>query len=151
MTPIWRLDWDERLSVCIPEIDAEHRHFMQLINELNEAIVGRMEMVEIKSRMQAVIFDAEAHFAHEEALFREWDYPETEEHMSRHAEITQALHEIMGHFEHGGLEYELIEAGLKVKAALIEHLLSEDMKYRDYCLASGNVCGTGACIRAEHK
>ncbi|MDO8351312.1 MAG: hemerythrin family protein [Gallionella sp.] len=144
MTPIWRLDWDESLSVCIPEIDAEHRHFMQLINELNEAIVGRMGMAQIKSCMQAVIYDAEAHFAHEEALFREWDYPETEQHMSRHAEIIQALHEIMGRFEHDGLEYELIEAGLAVKAALIEHLLTEDMKYRDYCLVSGNRCGTDA-------
>lgn len=142
MTPVWRLDWNENLSVCIPEIDAEHRHFMQLINELNEAIVGRMGVAQIKNCMHAIIIDAKAHFAHEEALFREWSYPDAEEHAHRHAEIMQALHEIMGYFQHDGLEYELIEAGLKVKAALIEHLLSEDMKYRDYCCASGR-CGSG--------
>ncbi len=142
MTVVWRLDWDESLSVGIPEIDAEHQHFMRLINELNEAIVGRMGEEEIKSRMQSILEDAAAHFAHEEALFREWNYPDAEAHAGRHAEITRALHEIMMRFEHDGLEYELIEAGLKVKAALIEHLLSEDMKYRDYCCASGR-CGSG--------
>lgn len=31
------------------------------------------------------------------------------------------------------VEYEWIDAGLKVKRALIEHLLTEDTKYRDYC------------------
>jgi len=41
-TPVWRLDWDESLSVHIPEIDAEHQHFIRLVNELNEAIAGRM-------------------------------------------------------------------------------------------------------------
>ena len=38
--PIWRLDWNESLSMYIPEIDAEHQRFIQLVNELNEAISG---------------------------------------------------------------------------------------------------------------
>lgn len=138
--PVWRLDWDESLSVCIPEIDVEHRRFIMLVNELNEAIIARMEMDEVKKRMRAILDDAVAHFSHEEALFREWGYPDADAHAQRHAEIVQALQEIMGNFERGGLEYELIEAGLKVKAALIEHLLSEDMKYRDYCLARDSRC-----------
>jgi hypothetical protein len=47
------------------------------------------------------------------------------------------MNEIMGHFDRGGLDYEWIEAGLKVKEALIGHMLNEDMKYRDYCNVSG--------------
>ena len=142
-TPVWRLDWDESLSVHIPEIDAEHQHFIRLVNELNEAIAGRMGREKIVYCMQAIIDDAAAHFAHEEALFRELNYPDAEQHAQRHAEITQALHEIMRDFENRGLEYELIKAGLKVKQVLIEHILSEDMKYRDYFLASGIGRGPG--------
>jgi hemerythrin len=132
-TSPWRLEWTDELSVYIPEIDAEHQHFIQLVNELNEAIARRMDVAEIKNRMQAILDDAVAHFAHEEALFREWGYPETEEHAKKHAQITLALQEIMRRSEHDGVEYEWIEAGLKVKEVLIEHLLAEDMKYRDYC------------------
>jgi len=133
----WRLEWNEGLSVHIPEIDAEHRQFICLINELNEAIGGRMTVQEIKKRMQAVQDDAVKHFAHEEALFREWGYPEADEHAMRHAEVLRALRQIMRHFERGGVDYEWIDAGLKVKEALIGHLLNEDMKYRDYCKAAG--------------
>lgn len=134
--PIWELDWNESLSVGIPEIDAEHQHFIRLINELNEAIIEHMDLEEIKSRMQSVLDDAAAHFAHEEALFKEWGYPEARAHAQKHAQIMQALHKIMGGFERVMVEYDWIEAGLKVKQALIEHLLAEDMKYRDYCRAS---------------
>lgn len=132
-TSPWRLDWTDELSVCIPEIDAEHRHFIHLVNELSEAIIARMDLGEIKSRVRAILDDAAAHFAHEEALFKEWGYPEAEEHAKKHAQITQVLRVIMAGFEHGRVAYEWIEAGLKVKQALIEHLLAEDMKYRDYC------------------
>jgi hemerythrin len=133
----WRLEWNEKLSVCIPEIDAEHQNFILLINKLNEAIVGRMDVEQIKYRMQAILIDAAKHFAHEEALFKQWGYPDAEEHARRHAQVVLALNEIMGHFERGGVDYEWIEAGLKVKEALIMHLLHEDMKYRDYIFKTG--------------
>ena len=139
----WRLEWSEALSVGIPEIDAEHRQFILLVNQLNEAIIGRMDVDEIKKRMQAILDDAVMHFAHEEYLFREWGYPEADMHAIKHAQAVQALSEIMGKFERGALDYEWIDAGLKVKEALIQHLLKEDMKYRDYCNAAGIRSGAG--------
>jgi hemerythrin-like metal-binding protein len=132
-TPVWRLDWDESLSMCIPEIDSEHRRFIRLVNDLNEAIVDRLGRVELQKRMQRILDDAAEHFAHEEALFRKWHYPNAEEHAMKHAAVTRALHDIMGQFNHNGSEYEWVAAGLKVKQALVDHLLNEDMKYRDYC------------------
>ena len=134
-TPTWRLDWSDELSLFIPEIDAEHRRFIQLINALNEAIVERLPLAEMQKRMQDLMDDAVAHFAHEEVLFKKWGYPDAEEHASKHAQTVQALNDIMERFKHVGVEREWIEAGLKVKQVLIEHLLAEDMKYRDFCLA----------------
>lgn len=97
-TSPWRLDWTAELGVFIPEIDAEHQHFVQLINELNEAIIDRLDAEEIKKRMQAI----------------------------------QYLRQLMEDFERAGTECAWVEAGLKVKQVLIEHLLTEDMKYRDF-------------------
>ncbi len=134
---LWRLEWNSELSVFIPEIDAEHQHFILLVNDLNEAIFARMGLEVIKRCMQAILDDTASHFAHEEALFREWGYPAAGEHAERHAQMTAALHEIMDRFKHGGNELDWISAGLQVKQALIEHLLNDDMKYRDYRLAAG--------------
>lgn len=139
-SPPWRLEWNEDLSVCIPEIDAEHRHFIVLVNELNDAIIGRMAIEKIRTCMQAILDDAAAHFAHEERLFAAWGYPLAEQHAKKHAEITAALQDIMTGFEYGGVMFGWVEAGLKVKQALVEHLLTEDMKYRDFCFAQGMSC-----------
>jgi len=133
----WRLEWNEGLSVRIPEIDAEHQNFILLVNKLNEAIVRRLDVEEIKFHMQSILNDAVKHFAHEEVLFKQWGYPDAEAHARMHAEVVNAMKVIMGNFERGGLDYEWIEAGLKVKEALIGHMLNEDMKYRDYCNVSG--------------
>lgn len=135
--PVWRLDWNESLSMYIPEIDAEHQHFIRLVNELNEAIIGRMNKKMIKSRMRAILNDAAMHFAHEEAVFKEWGYPDAEQHAQKHAQIITFLNEIMESVDHGKMAHGWLEAGLEMKQVLIQHISSEDMKYRDYHVAQG--------------
>lgn len=137
--PIWRLDWNESLSMYIPEIDAEHQCFIRLVNELNEAIIGRMNKKKIKSRMRAILDDAAMHFAHEEAVFKEWGYPDAEEHAQKHAQIISFLNEIMEGIDHGRMAHGWLEAGLEMKQVLIQHILNEDMKYRDYHVAQGQL------------
>jgi hemerythrin len=129
----WSLEWTEELSVNIPEIDAEHQHFISLVNELNEAIACRLDLGKIQKCMLFILKDAESHFAHEEILFKEWGYPNADEHANIHAQIMLALRKTMEGFERGGLEYEWIEAGLTIKKVLINHILNSDMKYRDFC------------------
>ncbi len=129
----WSLEWNDNLSMGIPEIDTEHQRFIRLVNQLNEAIIGRMEIGEVMQRMRAIMDDAHAHFAHEEVLFKEWRYPDGVAHAHKHAELSLALDAIMKRFRQGCTEYELIDSGMKIKSLLIEHLLTEDVKYRDYC------------------
>lgn len=131
--PVWQLDWNESLSMYITEIDAEHQHFIRLVNELNKAIIARMNKKNIKSRMRAILNDAAMHFAHEEAVFKEWGYPDAEQH----AQIITFLNEIMESVDHGKMAHGWLEAGLEMKQALIRHISSEDMKYRDYHVAQG--------------
>ncbi len=131
----WKLEWSQELSVHIPEIDAEHKHFIELINALNEAIAERMSLSEVRKRMQDVIDDALGHFEHEEALFIEWDYPETAQHVQAHAAATSIFLGIKQNIAQSEDNDEWAEAGLKVRQLLVDHLLNEDMKYRDYWLA----------------
>lgn len=128
----WALVWDDSLSVGNAKIDREHQTFIGLVNELNEAVIGRLSRQEIAARLQALVLDAKQHFAHEEALFEQWRYPKALEHAQQHRKILDALDATLQRFQHDCTEYELIESGLDIKAALIEHLLSHDMLYRDY-------------------
>lgn len=135
--PMWQMDWNESLSMYIPEIDAEHQHFIRLVNELNEAIIVGMNKKMIKNLMRAILDDAAMHFAHEEAVFKEWGYPDAEKHAQKHAQITAFLNEVMKSVDRGKMAHGWLEAGLEMKHVLIQHILNEDMKYRDYHAAQG--------------
>jgi len=129
---IWKIVWSDDMSVGIPEIDEDHKRFASLINDFNRAILDHMDIVEIKRRLQLVLDDAVQHFAHEERLFKEWHYPDADDHAARHAEAVAAYLAIMEKFITYDLESEWIDAGQKVKDLLITHLLVEDMKYAEF-------------------
>lgn len=130
--PIWKIEWNDGMSVGIPEIDEDHKRFASLINNFNRSIVDRMDLGEIKKRLQFILDDAVQHFAHEERLFKQWEYPDAEDHANKHAQAISALQAIQEKFITSGLEAVWINAGLEVKDLLVTHLLTEDMKYADY-------------------
>jgi hemerythrin len=128
----WKLEWNEGMSVGIPEIDDDHKQFILLINELNRSIAERMRPTEILKRLQFIVEDTERHFEREERFLQERHYPDAEGHTRTHAQILSSLKNIMASFMPFGLEAEWIDAALAIKEILISHILNEDMKYALY-------------------
>lgn len=120
------------MSVGIPEIDADHKRFMLLVDELNHSITERMRATEINKRLKHVIEDANRHFEHEEKLFLERNYPNATGHQHSHNNIRNSLKKIYDSFIPYGLEAEWLDAALVIKQILISHLLTEDMQYAGY-------------------
>lgn len=120
------------MSVGIPEVDEDHRHFIVLINDLNHSIANRMEPGEIKNRLQLIIDDAELHFSREEKLFFEWNYPDTASHANIHAQVLKKLQDLKQHFKPYSNDSGWMDAGMQIKYLLIDHILKEDMKYAEY-------------------
>jgi hemerythrin len=134
-TAVWAIQWDESLSVGIPEIDADHQRFIALVNDLNSAISSRQEKPEVERRLRLIIADAHIHFEHEEKLFAEYGYPDAKRHAELHAEITSQYLRILDEFHRYKDSYLWIESGLLIKKLLVDHLLQEDMKYRAFLAA----------------
>lgn len=126
------LVWNEDLRVGVPEIDEAHQHFINLINDLNRSMTEGMGPAEILNRLQLVIDDAERHFSHEEALFRELNYPDAYIHTQFHTRIMNELQTIKEKFIPYGMDTSWLNAGLMIKNILLEHIRMEDMKYADY-------------------
>lgn len=132
----WKLEWNDAMSVGIPETDEEHRQFIRSINDLNLAISSRMELAEIRRRIQLLLDHSESHFEREEALLRQWNYPDADGHAGKHAQTRQALREVMRQCTQDSLEPQWIAAGLEVKKILVNHLMAEDTKHMEYFRAS---------------
>ena len=90
--------WTDELSVNIEEIDSQHKEFINLTNELSEAIkIGRgFEILE--ETLSTLIEYAEMHFATEERLMKVHGYPGLASHKNEHGELKKHLLEINRRF-----------------------------------------------------
>lgn len=126
--PKWNLEWREGISVGIPEIDASHRRFISLINELSRSIAESAKPAEIHMRLQLVIDGTERHFEQEERFFQEWRYPNADVHASSHKLVLRILKRIRDSFIPQAPEAEWPNAALRIKNILVSHVLAEDMQ-----------------------
>jgi len=133
----WEIAWSNFLSVGVAEMDDEHRQFIARVNELNKAIVEIEDKATVARAMERMLAEAARHFTHEEQLLARWNYPETAAHTARHAELTAQFERAMKEFAESDISFVWALKGLRLKQLLVEHLLNDDMKYRDFLRAQG--------------
>jgi hemerythrin-like metal-binding protein len=113
-------------------MDEEHRQFIARVNELNQAILESEDKATVAHAMQLMLSEAAHHFEHEEKLLASWEYPDAAAHAGRHAELEAQFARVTGEFEAADLSFVWAAKGLRIKQLLVEHLLGEDMQYRDF-------------------
>jgi hemerythrin-like metal-binding protein len=128
----WEIAWTDYLSVGVPEMDEEHRQFISRVNDLNKAIVESEDKKTVEHMMDLMLIEAAHHFWHEQELLARWNYPETAAHTAKHVELTAQFDRTMTEFEESDISFVWALKGLRLKNLLVEHLLKEDMKYRDF-------------------
>jgi hemerythrin len=130
--PVLNIKWHDQMSVGIPEIDVSHQHFVDLVNEFSQAIAAGVSLEATRQQLSQILAEARAHFAHEEELFRQWRYPDYEDHATQHARIIRALQDVHDNTPDNELYAEWIAAGMEIMLAMINHILKEDMKYAGF-------------------
>lgn len=128
----WKIEWSDSLSMSNPDIDDEHREFIALVNEFNEAASHRRKKKEIESILDRILEHSITHFANEERLFAKNKYPKAMEHMKTHSQLVITLRNILMEIHDSEHSREWIEKGLAIKSALIKHILEVDSQYIEY-------------------
>ncbi len=130
------LKWDQSYSVGQPELDAQHRRWIEIINELHDAMTqeGKEEMSTVTvNSLKAMLAYARNHFLAEERYMRQIDFPETIPHIKSHNECYGKVLTHLQNAEDGG--HLPAPSLLKfLKEWLVQHILNEDMKYRHFAL-----------------
>jgi hemerythrin-like metal-binding protein len=129
---IWTIEWSDAISMSNPVIDKEHQQFITLVNQLNMAILDRDNKETIVNIMQRIYTHSELHFASEERLFAENHYPLADEHTQIHTKLLETFKQYLEKMEKSLFSKEWIFLGLAIKDLLVEHVVEEDMKYKDY-------------------
>ena len=128
----WKIHWSKHLNIGVPVIDEEHRRFIERVNDLNGAIVGGEGKARIERLLDLMIMEASRHFWDEQRLLAEWNYPGAADHAAKHGELLQHFARIMDDFQQAEVSFTWLAKGLRIKQLLIDHLLREDMKFRDF-------------------
>ncbi len=133
----WEIAWSNFLRVDVPEMDEEHQQFIARVNELNRAILESEDKATVALAMERMLSDAASHFLHEEEMLAHCDYPELEAHAAKHTELVAQFDRVKQEFAAADISFVWAAKGLRIKQLLVEHLLREDMKYRDFLRARG--------------
>ena len=128
----WEIRWSDFLSVGIPEIDDEHRAFVGRVNDLNQAIVELEDKTTVERLMAMMLIEATSHFRNEVRLLKARQYPQAADHARKHEELIDQFTRLSGQFREGELRFVWAMKGLRVKQLLVDHLLQEDMKFKEY-------------------
>jgi hemerythrin-like metal-binding protein len=130
------IEWENYYSVGISIIDKQHQRLIIIINDLADAMrqgKGREITKQIINDLKNYTLE---HFTTEENYFKEFDYPDTEEHIKEHHDFIDKVNMFQTDFEAGKI-------GLSVKIMhflsdwLKQHILETDKKYSDFLISKG--------------
>jgi hemerythrin-like metal-binding protein len=120
--------WNEKYSVSIPWVDAQHKKIIVAINRLAEAMEDGRSAQVMGQVIESLVEYSLTHFTDEEKMLARYAYPDLADHKRQH----QAYIDRVRKFKDSLREKEE-NLGLKVldflKQWLITHILVEDMKY----------------------
>lgn len=93
--------WTDQLNIGIDVIDQQHRRIVEYINQLDDARSGGQTREEIAAVLSQLVDYTLSHFAFEESMQEEANYPFFKAHKKVHDLFTQRVAEYQTRFNKG--------------------------------------------------
>ena len=132
------IPFTDEMLLAIPEIDAQHRHFVGLLNQLYHAVTIASPASEVEEIIQSLVGYAVFHFTTEEALMTKFSFPQIAEHKQIHLELKATLLSKIDAYHEKGAD-ELMGILDFLEDWLVRHLELEDSKYAAYYKKMGYI------------
>ncbi|PKO11644.1 MAG: hemerythrin [Chloroflexi bacterium HGW-Chloroflexi-10] len=130
------IQWDQKYSVKIAEIDKEHLVLVNLINDLHEAMRNGQGKIKVSEILDGLVAYTRTHFAHEEIMLTQSVYPDLAAHKQIHKNLIKQVENLQKKNREGSLTLSM-EVMSFLKDWLLNHVQGEDFKYSDYMNAKG--------------
>ena len=144
--------WTAAMSVGIPELDADHRVLIKVINELALTAGNGGRNAVLRQCLYALLRYAEFHFGREEKVMEACGFPAIEHHKDEHLAFTRHVQGLAARIDNGELEaLEIVNDDLidYLKSWLNHHILIEDKAYCGYAQPSREAQAAARAFRAS--
>lgn len=126
-----KLQWQDKFSVGVPEVDHEHRELIRLINSLHDALEQPQSAVRVRAALEEIHVAISAHFALEEKDMQSWGYPGYPEHKRDHERLLDELRDLMDAIE-GAMPADTEAFGARLNAWFEMHFQTHDARLHGY-------------------
>ena len=127
------VEWEDKFSVGNSEIDEQHKKLVDMVNELSESInkYHGDEKLLINHLLDELFEYTSFHFSSEEEAMRKSSFPELDNHIQIHKDLVNQLVEKRERLLNSGV-VTILEMAVFLEDWLVDHILYEDMKYKEY-------------------
>ncbi len=128
--------WNDEYSVGIKQIDEDHQKLLNLINQFQTAVYYNTGKRFEQESLDELVNYTRTHFAREEKLMQDHDYPDFDAHLAQHkAMIAKVDQFIQAHRDNG--HKALQDTADYLRDWLINHINGTDKKYSEYLRSRG--------------
>jgi len=127
------MHWSEKMSVGVPELDADHKELIRIINQLAVDTCDHSRLGALRQSLFALLRYAEFHFAREEKVMTACGFPGIEEHKREHRGFVARIRALNHKFDADPEDSaEIVNGDLLrfLQDWLNHHILIEDKAYR---------------------
>lgn len=126
--------WDIRYSIGIDEVDAHHRHLIELLNSIYESFMNEAPDADLAKIFDELTDYTQYHFLAEETLMQDWHYPDYASHKILHDQFVKRLKELQVGFSRCNqrVSFELLTF---LNSWLLSHIQETDVSFGKFLAA----------------
>lgn len=128
MADLKKIDWEEKYSVDIEEIDVHQKKMFTIFNELIELKQGKMDPKEISNKISEINDFAKLFFNTEEKFLRKKGYPDYQNHTKAHRQFVKSAISLRREIA-DDIDNLTDDVILELRDWLIDHIANMDVLY----------------------
>ncbi len=121
------IQWKNEYTIGVPEVDAEHRELIALINAAHEEMLRDGSPDSVTRFLGEIHTRIAAHFALEEKVMRAEKYDQLSQHKADHERLLDDIRDIMDAYDDGRL-YDEPQFAQALSAWFVGHFSSHDAR-----------------------
>lgn len=125
-------DWSPKYTVNHPVMDEHHHTLFKLVDRLSEAILEKKDKELIGEILSSLIDYTKMHFAAEEQLMRQANFPGLPQHKEAHDKLVAQVQEYQRRYEKGDRGVTAEIAQFLMTDWLVKHIIGMDELYAPY-------------------
>ena len=125
------ISWESRFELGVPEMDAQHKELVELIDNLHDVMNREAGREEVAPAMENIREHARAHFATEEDLMVRHGYQGYAVHKGIHEELLKQVDILVRRYGGGGRSFSM-DILRFILTWLTEHIEGEDLYLAEF-------------------